>query len=345
MFKYCLFFLSFVNFVYSDCRCCNSCKIDYVKRLLKKLGIDLERYGNNKYLAVRDNYDKLLPIIKNLKDDQKWRMVIDGNDHSKGKYVYEKKNGNYENGEPGYLNAMLDAWDYMISTLGQKIEIPKNSDGDGNDIFLILHQKTVNNVRNMLEASDYYRDKKNNAYCGISNSIASKLSEYFNKLKREGFESEKISNWYVDVEKCEIKCCDYSKIEETKDYKESGYSSGSRYLASKIFKDYYEKLDKLKNGGDIEESFISKNASYEDKVLELIVRVVCLLDWSHIFPDGNGRLTKKILINKFLIENKMLPIIFRGAHELSWAHHVSLGIREIKDGQNNFCRMILKGKI
>ena len=351
MFKYLLLFLSFTGFIYSECRCrcCVSCRTDYVKELLKKLNIDLEKYDGNKYLAIYENYDKFLSIIKKLSGSQKWRMVIDGKDHSKGKYVYEKKNGDYEEGEPGYLEAMIDAWDYMISTLDQEIKISKNKSDDKNDIFLILHQKTTNNVRNMLKESDYYRDKDYNVYFGLGYSsksgIADKLSEYSNKLKSKGFDSERLSNWYVDVNKNRVECCDYSKIEETEDYKRSGYSSGSRYLASKIFKDYYEKLKELREKGYISESFIDRRASYEDKVLEIIVRTTCLLLWSHIFPDGNGRTIMYLLLNKFLIENKLLPVIFfESAHEVV-IRDVHFGIREIKDGQNNFCRMILKGKI
>lgn len=351
MFKYLLLFLSFTCSIYSECRCrcCVSCRIDYVKKLLKKLDIDLDKYGGNKYLAIHENYDKILPIIKKLSGSQKWRMFIDGKDHSKGKYVYEKKNGEYENGEPGYLNAMLNAWNYMISTLGQKVEISKDKSDDKNDIFLILHQKTVNNVRNMSREADYYRDKDYNVYFGLGYSsksgIADKLSEYSNKLKSKGFDSERLSNWYVDVSKNVVECCDYSKIEETEDYKRSGYSSGSRYLASKIFKDYYEKLKELREKGYISGSFIDRRASYEDKVLEIIVRTTCLLLWSHIFPDGNGRTVTYLLLNKFLIENKLLPVIFfESVHEVV-IRDVQFGIREIKDGQNNFCRMILKGKI
>lgn len=340
-----IIFIIFSNFSYCS-RCCSCCRLDYVKRLIKKFRIDLERYDGNKYLAIKNNYDTFLNIIKNLDEDQKWRMMIDGVDQGKDKYVYEKANNGYENGEPGYLKAMLDAWDYMISTLDQEIEIPKDSSGDNNDMLLIMHEKACNNVSNMLSEASYYRKADYPVIFGISdnNQTADELSKYCHKLRREGFESEKISNWYVNMNENRVECCDYSEIEATDDFKKSGYSSGSRYMAHMIFKVYYEKLYELKNCGYIEESFIGRNASYEDKLLELITRTICLIVRCHVFPDGNGRLCIYLLLNKLLIENKMLPVILWEPHEFV-IKDVFFAIKEIKDGQNNFCRMVLKGKI
>ena len=339
MFRHFLLFVVSSSFIYCNCRCCKCCRFDYVKRLLKNLNINLDKYNRNKYLAVKDNYDIILKIIKNFSDDEKWKMFVDGKDQSEGKYVYDRPNCGSKTGEPGYLESMLNAWNYMISTLGKKIKIHKDRMNDDNDIYLKMHKYTCNNVSNMLEDSDYYRKTDRDVcfeICSDSKSkITKNLIKYQNKLKNEGFEPEKISNWEIDFKKREITCCYFSKIEQSEDFLNSGYSSGSRYLANKIFTNYYNKLAELKKSKYIKGSFLSKDASYEDKILELIVRTVSTLMWSHIFPDGNGRLNIYLVLNKLLIENNLLPVIIYYPHDLV-CNDVFFGIDLIKDGQNDF---------
>lgn len=149
-----------------------------------------------------NKYKKYQGLMKN-KDI--WKTVIDGKDHAFGKlgydnarkYIYIPEKAMWEpmvteyegvpkkyidqcNGEPGYLENMLNALKYMFCSLGQ-IMTP--------DKYLLFHKLAVNGVKNM-DSNKSFREKEP-VYFNLSTSNSS-----IEGIKE--WEKKKSSDWKSD---------------------------------------------------------------------------------------------------------------------------------------------------
>lgn len=236
-------------------------------------------------------------LVLNLPENIKWKMVIDARFHNteQGKLIFDNggknKEGNSASEEKGYLSAMTNAWDYMINTV-------KNNRKLNADLYKEFHDLAVTNV-----SLDVKQDKTmwrfNNGHevyfwlIDNCNFNANGLREFVLKSK---------SAWKFEQE---LNSC---RIESGKFYGGNFKSSeDSKLFVNDVFKEYYEKLEKLKDENKVEGSYISETSSLEDKKLEIIIRTCQVLDQAHVFWDGNIRTAVFITMNKMLIENDLNP--------------------------------------
>lgn len=106
----------------------------------------------------------------------------------------------------------------------------------------------------------------------------------------------------------------------------------TRQAINIIFEDYYLKLQELKKNGYVVGSLIDRNASLEDKKLEIIIRICQNLDQLHAFRDANLRTIAFLVMQRMLIENGIAPIVFDNPNCIDMKS-VSEIMNELKGGQ------------
>lgn len=239
-------------------------------------------------------------LIKNLDKDLVWKMVIDGRYHSKGKYICDE-GGQVSKGlragrEPGYLKAMLGAFNYMVSTI-DKEKIDEN-------LFREFHKRALTKVgiRYKFDCTDYWGDENEHASFpigGKGNTNQKGKEELFEK-KKDGWECERELKPLVMRVSNKPGNRLFAHISKT--------PKESRDFAKLTFEVYHKKLQELKENGKVEGSWIAENRSEEDKKLEIIIRICQCLDQAHTFYDGNIRTIVFLTMNKMLVENDLSPV-------------------------------------
>ncbi|KGP62438.1 hypothetical protein EP47_01570 [Legionella norrlandica] len=91
-----------------------------------------------------------------IKEEEKWRLYIDRDRQYQGKNAFEN--------EPGYMKAMLEAHDYMLTTLEQRLT-PQ--------YIKTLRAKAINKVGALVSNVTEFRDKDSTAFFGITKNTSS----------------------------------------------------------------------------------------------------------------------------------------------------------------------------
>lgn len=270
-------------------------------------------------------------VIKNLDKELIWKMVIDGRYHAGGKYICDEggqaRKGVRASKEPGYLAAMLDAFEYMVSTVG-KDKLDEN-------LFREFHKKALTKVgiRYKFDCTDYWGDEKEHASfpVGKGNSTEKGKKELFEK-KKDGWDCEKELKPVIKTVSNKPGNRLFAHMSKTPEE--------SRDFAKLTFETYYKKLDELKENGKVEGSWIPEDSSEEDKKLEIIIRICQCLDQAHTFYDGNIRTIVFLTMNKMLVENDLSPVCMWNPNCLDVIDVETL-IEKVKDGQNLFKRYFM----
>ena len=277
---------------------------------------------------------------------------------------------------------MITGFDYMLETLGQSLIIQKCKDlfQKCKDLFLEIYQKcmkdTETNISKEGNFCNNYRANSSNVSFGIGKygyEYESIIREQ-EHLRQNGIFPERLANFTIYIGK--VTCNDFDKIKKTiikkiNDNKRSLYNETdekftklneefvnqiksteeeeyvSKYFAQLIFSYYYELKAQLDEGGKFDTMLSSEEASYKDKLLELITRVIEICDYSHIFPDGNGRTLGFVLLNKFLIENNMWPTMIKNGWDMClpiskrFADKFPTYADRIEEGQKYFIKQLI----
>lgn len=267
-------------------------------------------------------------IVKNLDDKHMWKMVIDGRYHLQGKHICDRGgviNKNLSaNAEPGYLAAMLDAFNYMLTTVNnQKLDA---------NLYRDFHTKCLKDVKieSTQDNTNYRNDPETAVRFGVmsTNSTPKGIQELDIKKK---------SGW-----ECEQKLtAEIREVDGSKRLYGSHFDNAEQAAAfvDEVFKTYYEKLDELETNGFVEGSFIPKDSSKEDKTLEIMLRTCQCLDQAHTFYDGNIRTIAFLVLNKMLMENNMCPVCMYNPNNIDVFDMATL-IKTVKESQAAFIKMI-----
>jgi len=346
----------------------NNCKnIDdlYFLIFLLKLNIKIDDILNTDFQTiVKNNYDKIIGYLKNLNVDILWKFLIPRQLHKYGKNVFEIKNDILKNKEKGYLNAMLNGWNFILEN--------KNYNKIDKNIYEKLHYITIENVKRL---------KKNAKKFRVNNSkmfLISNFENFENLNNERDFLLKNICGdkyfvnykFYNKSKMCYSIFSNFEKSEFYKIFKKNDLKNYSEYILQLYFNTYYQKKDELEECKYIEyfknknnfankdilqindkyniltttnkirkckinkkftKSLLPKNSTYYDKLLEIIVTTCKLIMESHFFYDGNKR-SISLLLNMMLIENKIFPTILEDPLILI-KYTIPEIINKVKEGQ------------
>lgn len=276
-------------------------------------------------LFIRDEKSK--NFIFNLPEEIKWKMVIDAKCHNteKGKMIFDEGYENENTGisassEPGYLNAMFRAWDFMIGTIG-KVKLDA-------ELYEKIHDLAIDNVKshNKYMKKSFLHEGNNFGLNSGKNSTPNGMKEFALK------QSNRL--WFDGIESKYIKECYISNFK----FNAGDLNGKNKDCAKEFFDKYYEKSKELTEKGYLEGSFLPPNSSLIDKRLELIIRTCQDLDQMHLFTDGNIRTIAFLVMNKMLIENGFNPTCMYEPNSLDCTDIATL-IRQVKEGQKYFVQL------
>jgi len=275
----------------------------------------------------------ILPVIEKLPECIKWKFLIEQKYHNytSGRYVFNKNrnctscfvnikediltlNNNsekYSLGESGYIENGISSFDYMLETLGQSLII-----ADDKDLLLELYKKCMENTKTRINKKDKCCNnyRKNGFEVQFGGVCPESIREQAH-LRQKGTESEKLANFKIN-ENGGVFCNDFSKIDIPRPNDKNEQDYVSKYFAQKIFSDYYRLKKQLDETGRFETMLSSEEDPYEIKLLELITRTMEVCDYSHIFPDGNGRIFGFIVLNKLLMEIGWWPTMISNGWDI-----------------------------
>ena len=329
--------------------------INQLMSYIKKIS-PLQYLSQTNDVSTLRNKDFILDLPKDLK----WKMVIDAKFHntSQGSMIFDEGGENHlgetVDKEPGYLQAMLKAWNFMIDSI--RANQPLNV-----YLYESFHRISLTDVSTGYDDNQFLNYWRNGGYStrfslcnynNLKNYTIDGFKEFFYKCK-SGWDFEK------ELNSCKITLDNKnyypitSKIEEfithVTRHKDDwlGYffgcnfetSDDSKEFADKVFKGYYKKLEELKSKNKVDDSLISDESSLEDKKLEIIIRVCQALDQAHVFWDGNIRTVVFITMNKMLIENGLNPTCMYDPNTLDCTDVRTL-IQQVKDGQAYFLSLV-----
>ena len=346
----------------------NNCKnIDdlYFFIFLLNLNIKIDDILNSNFeTIVKNNYDKIILYLKTLHIEDLWKFLIPRPLHKYGKDVFEIKNDILKNKEKGYLNAMLNGWEYILEN--------KNYDKIDKNTYEELHNITTENVKRLKKNAKKFRVNKSKLFLVSNFENFEILNNERNFLLKNTWGDKFFINYkfYNKSKMCFSIFNNFEKSEFYKNFKKNNLKNYSEYILQLYFNIYYKKKDELEECEYIEyfknknnfnnseilqvndkyniltttnkirkckinkkftKSLLAKNASYYDKLLEIIVTTCKLIMESHFFYDGNKR-TISLLLNMMLIENKIFPTILEDPLILI-KNTIPEIINKIKDGQ------------
>jgi len=274
-----------------------------------------------------------------IRKDEIWRFYIDGYRQATeaGKRL---NNLLFDQKEPGYMQAMLKAHQFMNKTLNEPLT-PQ--------LLINLHILSLDSVQNTdNEHLGCFRHKKFEipADFGLVTDIdltGSKdeladvslegIKEFLNELVKEGnIHGFEITGQDINVD---------FLAQAMKLYTELGVDSASGYLFNQIqngaARFYVPRMkhsilwDKVSTYIELYEIEI-KQAVTEDMRLEAIIRLVCSLNRLHAFADGNGRVIAMLLLNRELIRNGFPITLLNSPNHFTIFSMKELK-QEVKDGQ------------
>lgn len=299
----------------------------------------------DKNIIINNNLkkDEILCQIKNISDNDKWKLIIDGEDHDKNSNIYDNErpfqyivNGKLyqtkDNGEPGYKDTMLDALEYVLSEncINEKFTP---------DLFLEIHKRACPNSFN----EDFKKFRVNiNSWFGLTNG------NFSNQGKKE-FDNKIYSLWKSDrlfwtdekfVNK-KVGNLGRSGIFKKWEYNAPDINNEADVIEAIniIFDDYYDKFEELNKNNFVQGSFLDKNADLTDKKLEIIIRTCQNLDLLHAFRDGNIRTIAFLVLQKMLIENDLTPTIFWNPNCLDFKSVKEIMVK-LKRGQKRYLELL-----
>lgn len=294
-----------------------------------------------KYLNSVEALERFDPSIKrldeiyNITEYIKRKMVIDAKNHNYK--LTDNCQERFEACEPGYTEAMVTAWDYMIRTIKNERKL------DGT-LFQKLHDVAVKGVDISDGGRRYYKhippgyDKlltgpgPNRRFAARTNSLG--LTELdrkiHDKLWANGVESKYMHHVMI-AGHGEFNWSDLA-TDITKDFE-------ACKCVDEFFESYYSDIEKLEQNKYLEGSFLPKDSSMTDKKLELIIRTCQDLEQLHLFSDGNLRTIAFLVMNKMLIENGLYPTCMWNPNYLDLYDIVTI-IYQVKMGQLHFYKLL-----
>lgn len=208
----------------------------------------------------------------------------------------------FDKKEPGYKNAMTKALDHVQATMSQRL------DADG---FIQLHDLAVDGVTNDREEAfkkGLHKGSQNYGFAAEKKPTESSLKE----LQEEGV-----------LKDIAIK---------TDDTFDSVLLMGRVYSVARDEADAKKRINEHLNTYYSE---LSKANTENDKV-KAIVKVARALEVGHYFADGNQRTVVFLMLNKFLMENDMLPVIMENPTAFDGYLTIDQLVAEVYRGQRNF---------
>ena len=323
----------------------NNCRDIYDLCLLiflLKLNIDINDILSSDFpTIIKDNYDKIITYLQNQNIDVLWKFLIPRPLHQYGKDIFETKNTILKNKEKGYLNAMLNGWNYIIEN--------KTNNKIDKDMYEKLHDIAIKDVKRLKKNANKFRVNRGKLFLKSNFDNFDILNNERNTLIKNLWGDNSFLN-YKFYNKTKMCYCIFSSFEKSKSYnvfKKSNFKEYSECVLQMYLNTYYQKKDELEECKYIEylknktnfaniniveinnkydiltttnkirkckinknftKSLLTKNSSYYDKLIEIIVTTCKLIMESYFFYDGNKR-TLSLLLNMMLFENKIFPTI------------------------------------
>lgn len=274
----------------------------------------------NNILIYQENFNSLEPISlfasqEKLKEayfglgKEKWRECIDGEHHSKGKFVFDRglHGGTVE---PGFIASMENAFQFSSEALNRKIDA---------QWYLQLHERTCahfNENQNISlvgqERVGVFRNKavRANFSGAYRNGVYRMTPEALKEFKDLDKEIQQLyGNSYGLGEFTEkgpdCLCLNYKAMTEIQ----------VATIFNKFLNDFYQEIEKAGN---------------DDQKLMAIARLQQRLEWLHPVADGTAR-TTTVLMNKFLTDYGFHPAILEYPH-VSSSYGLNQWFNYLKDG-------------
>lgn len=276
-----------------------------------------EEQKNENHLMTYPGYHKENKTIHGV---PLWKLFIDKECHSQGEMFFDRstKDG-LGKCEPGYNEAMHQAFDNMLSTLNKKL--------DAEEFKNIYHTciKTVKNVNS----------NEREFHPGMYKLKLDKIS----KAARDEWKNRRLIATQTEM----LECAKFAP--ET----EQGYLS---YLMNDTVvpllmseKPALEKITKKVNAHFNAYYSNIKEAKTDKEKLTAIVSLCEALEIGHYFPDGNQRTIVFVMLNKLLIENGFLPVILEDPAIFDGYHSIDELIQDIEIGRENFLTLCTQKQI
>jgi hypothetical protein len=283
--------------------------------------------------------------MNNFKNEEIWRFYIDGNRQNTpeglalGSQVFDQK-------EPGYMKAMLNAHELMVATLHDPLT-PR--------LFIDFFKTALNNVTNTEnDKLETFRDDRVGAFGVVNN-----LDHLDNPIPRGNTSLEGIKEFLKDITEngnpLNIQFHSSFSDETGRDthllnntleiYKESGLDAAAKFLYDKIYNEmptggakfYVPHMEHKQVQIKVQEYIDRyneqvKNAPTEDAKLDAIITLVQNLVRLHPFTDGNCRTFAMLLLNRELIRNGLPPTMLDNPNRFDFFSKKELKA-EIANGQ------------
>ena len=280
-------------------------KFSWEARLLDKA----EKLDAVVFRWIRSNHSALHPCIRKKFQEnkslqatylalglEKWRELIDGVHHKHGKMVYDKGlHGSTV--EPGYLQSMLNAADFVKQTLGEPITP---------SWYLQLHKiacahfqgAKTNTLMGQEKVGIFRGNTDHLAWSGLKGSYQMTL-EAQREFYRLGLGSI---------------------VEDSSGGKKILYRVMSQSEVKSLLEKYVKDFEKE----------ITASAGPNEKLLA-IARFTQRHDWLHPVRDGTGRL-EQLILGKLLVENGFHPTILEYPYRsgcrgvVEWKNYIKEGL-------------------
>ncbi len=317
--------------------------VAYRRFLMKRNKSDHHYFSEklqNQYMS-RNNIKGRL-ILKYFDSRQLFRFFVDGQ-------LQERYQGwvGYESGEPGSIQALLNAFAYMLERFdlhdgidatylldlhkvcmtGVQTKNPKSSPGDlrclNSGMPFYASSTTIENIQEILKMreKDGTHIFNNKDYQRTADDLdANKIYDAIQSLGKLNYR-----NWYPNL------------TQEQKDAIEKKKGLQAYYKTKNYIQmQFAERVDEIVNRFNVN---IKKAETAEVRLLN-IAKLVRELELLHPFPDGNCRTFACILLNQLLLNYDFLPTCL---YNPNWDGELSLlqWIDEIKKGMAVTQRLLL----
>lgn len=276
--------------------------------------------------AMTRSPKEMRALFNKLPQQEQWRLFIDG-------YRQEEGEGAFDVREPGYMQAMKNAFLTMLNTIDQPLT---------SELIIILHSKALSGVDGTdNENLDTFRDgspgdfglvaNKDSLNPALGNASLEGIKEFINS----GALSEQVigrNNTAAPRYEILIDGIDVARTDSPEDIFEKIKNQGGRFYCkhesaesieanvNKILDDYHQKINEATNS---------------QGKLSAIIDMVSQLERRHIFSDGNARTLVMLVLNRELVKNGFSPVILDNPNRFDLFSQKEL-VNEVGFGMQKF---------
>jgi hypothetical protein len=275
-------------------------------------------------------------LLSAIPANDMWRFVIDGRHQ-----IFGLEWCDYDKKEPGYLDAMISAWIYMLDHF-------KKSGSLTLDFIKTLHETTLKEVKGTIPHGQRNEYDFNNTVGTTTiypfyRMSAKKIESVLSKLRK----GNPLISLHLPFSNLNV---NYQNLDEMLTKKDDLYESAQDLLFTscsirqgkpnmelkdyqKIADDTFNRLIKEYNN-NMKEAEKSLHPFKSYNKLKVIIEFIAECEQSHPYVDGNGRTFCFLLLNFLLLQNNFPPVILDNPNNFDFSDTNSL-ISDVIEGMRN----------